>query len=77
MNTATSVVLTAGIVSVAKWSKDQQISIKMIVGIGVLALFLSVIAEANAPLAQQMGLLVLVGAVFMYGPDVVKALKLA
>lgn len=76
MNTATSVVLTGAIVAAGQWSKSKQITMKMIVGVGVLALFLAVIAEADAPLAEKLGLLVVVGAVFIYGPDVVKSLGL-
>lgn len=74
MNTTTSVVITGAIVAFGQWVQDKQITIKMVVGIGLLALFFAVISEANAEFAQQMALLVMVGAVFIYGPDVVKGL---
>ena len=59
-----------------RWLNDQPISIRMVVGVGGIALFLALIAEADVKLAQQMGLLILIGAVFLYGPPLVKALGL-
>lgn len=76
MNTATSVVIAGGLAALGTWVRDKQVTFKMVIGIGMLALFLSVIAEYNAEFAQQMAVLVLVGAVFMYGPELMTALKL-
>lgn len=76
MNPTTSVVLTGALAAAGQWAQDKQVTVKMVVGVGVLALFLAVISEANPKLAQQFGVLVLVGAVFLYGPDVAKKLGL-
>lgn len=76
MNTTTSVVLAGGLAAAGQWAQDKKVTIKMVVGVGVLALFLAVISEANPKLAQQFGVLVLVGSVFLYGPDVAKKLRL-
>lgn len=74
MKTTTSVVLTGGIVAVGQWIQDKQITFKIIVGVGITALFLAVIAESNAEFAEGLGTLILVGAIFAYAPDIVKTL---
>ncbi len=75
MSTTTAVVMTAALAVTGAWVKDKSLSIRLAVGIGGVALFLAVIAEADAKLAQQLGVLILIGAVFVYGPDIVKAVN--
>lgn len=77
MNTTTSVVLTGALVALGQWTNDKQVTVKMVVGVGLVALFLAAMSEVNQPLAQQFGVLILVGAVFIYGPDVMKGLGVA
>lgn len=76
MKTTTSVVLTGAIVAAGQWADDKQISIKMVVGVGILALSLAALSEVNTQLAEQFGVLILVGAFLIYVVPVTKALKL-
>lgn len=73
MNPTTAVVLTGAMTAAGQWADKKQITMRMVVGIGIYAIGLSVLAEADAKLASQFGLLVLIGAVFIYGPAVFKA----
>lgn len=76
MKTTTSVVLTGAIVAAGQWADDKQISIKMVVGVGILALSLAALSEVNSTIAEQFGVLILVGAFLIYVVPVTKALKL-
>lgn len=74
MNTTTSTVLTAVIVTTGQWSQGKSLSIRIFVGMGMVAIFLAVIAEADAEMAQKFGALILIAAVFLYGPSITKKL---
>lgn len=72
MNTTSSAVLTGVIVGVGRWAKNQDINMKVVISITFMAIILAVLGEVNEKFSQQMGVLVLVAAVFTYGPDIVK-----
>lgn len=75
MDTTTSVVLAVIITAVGEWSKDDgKVSIKLVVGMMVLALFLSAMDSANSELARKFALLILVGAVFVNAIPISKKL---
>lgn len=74
MNTTSSVVLTGLVVTAGQWSENKQVPIKTFVGVGVFAIFLAAIGEANALLAQQFGTLVLVTALLYYAIPIGKGL---
>lgn len=75
MDTTTSVVAAVLIVAVGQWSKkDGKISIKLVIGMMFLAIFLSALSSANEKLAQQFAALILVGAVFTYFMPIAKKL---
>jgi hypothetical protein len=77
MNTTASVVLTGVVVTAGRWSKGQGITTKVVVGAGFLTVALAAMSQVNAGLAQQFGLLVLIGAVLVYGVDIAKKTGLA
>lgn len=77
MKTVTTVVGTGGIVALSRWSNDKTIDARMVLGLSVLALGLAALTEANAPLAENLGTLVFVTALLLYGPTVVKGLGLS
>lgn len=63
MDTTTSVVLTSVIVAVGQWSKkDGKITIKLVIGMMVLAIILAAMESGNEKLARQFAALILVGA---------------
>lgn len=70
MNTTTSVLLTGVIVVVGRWAKEQGITSRIVIGVIVLALFLSLLGQSQAKLANQFGLLILITAMFTYGPAI-------
>lgn len=77
MDTTTSTVAAVLIVTVGQWAKkDGKISIKLVIGMMVLTLMLSMIGSANEKFAKQLSALILVGAVFTYFMPITKKLGL-
>lgn len=78
MDTTSSTVAAVIIVVVGQWAKDKEnsVSIKLVVGMMVLVLMLSMLSSANEKFAQQLSALILVGAVFTYAMPIVKKLGL-
>lgn len=75
MDTTTSVVLAVVIVTVGKWAeKDGKISIKLVIGMMFLTLFLSAMENSNEKLARQFAALVLVGAILTHIVPITKKL---
>ena len=77
MNTTTIVVATAALVVAGRWADDKKIDVSIAVGAGALAVSLSLIAAADARLAQQFALLVLMLAAFRYVPPIARAINQA
>lgn len=72
MNTTTSAVATGAIVAVGRWSQGKSVGVEIAIGSAGVALILSLLASANSELAQQFGLLILLGATFVYLPGLVE-----
>jgi hypothetical protein len=72
MNPTNAVVLTGVTVLLGKWSANQPINVRIVVGITGAALGLSVISEVNEGLASKISVLMLIGAAFMYVPAIAK-----
>lgn len=72
MNTTNAVLMTGLIVVAGRWSSDKPLDIKLAVGTAGLALFLAVLNSNSPELASKFAVLILVGAVFMYGPGIAK-----
>lgn len=77
MDTSTSMLLTGLVVTGGQIAKGNGISIKIIVAVLFLAMVLSVMGDANSELSKKFGLLILVVAVFAYGPAIIKGTGLA
>lgn len=75
MDTTTSVVLAVIITAVGEWSKpDGKLSVKLVIGMMVLTLFLSAMDSANSELSKKFALLILVGAIFANAIPITKKL---
>lgn len=62
MDTTTAVVMAVIVTAVGEWSKPEgKVSIKLVIGMMVLALFLSGMESVNADLARKFAVLILVG----------------
>jgi hypothetical protein len=77
MNTTTSAVMTGAVVYGGRGAKGQPADIKVAIGTAGIAIILSLLAQTNEKLAQQFGLLILVGATFVYLPTMVQKLGLS
>lgn len=74
MDTPTAVVGTGVVVAVGHWAKDEIISIRVFVGLGVYAIGLALLGATNAQFAGQIATLVLVAAFMAYMIPIAKAL---
>jgi hypothetical protein len=71
--TTNSVVATAAIVTVGKWTNDEKMTPRVIVGGAFLAIGLALMEQANQRFAQRFAVLILVVAMFMYVPHIAYA----
>ncbi len=76
MDTTTSVFLTGVVVTIGRWSEGKTLTIRIVVGAAVLAIFLSVLSNADEKLARGMAVLVLVTALLTYVLPITKKLAL-
>lgn len=74
MDTTTATVATGVVVAVGQWSRKKKVDVKIVVGTAATAIFLAVIGSSNEKLASQFAVLILVGAVFIYGIDIAETL---
>jgi hypothetical protein len=75
MDTTQAAVLTGVVVTVGQWAKEGKgPSIKIVVGATVLAFMLAGISAGNDELGSRFAALVLVGALMVYVPSIVKKL---
>jgi hypothetical protein len=63
-------ITTTVIVVVGQWSQDKPITARIVVGGGVASLALSVMNESAPQVASRFALLLLVIALFTYGPAI-------
>lgn len=76
MTPLNSAVLTGLTVTLGLWSENKKLSINIVVGVTVLAVFLSVLESSRADLARAFGTLILVGAVLRYAIPITSKLGL-
>jgi hypothetical protein len=74
MDAITSTVGTGLIVAVGRWSQEKAIDAKMFVGLGAVAVFLSLIAATDAGLGDKFALLIFISAALFYGTAIGKKL---
>lgn len=72
MNTTNWVLLTGLVVVAGHWANGKPLDIRLAVGTAGIALFLAVINASSPELASRFAALVLIGAVFIYGPGIAK-----
>lgn len=72
MNTTSAVMLTGLLVVGGYWSQDQKLNLRIAIGVVALALFLSVLDGYSPDIAGKFAVLVLITAVFLYGPAIAK-----
>lgn len=78
MNAVSSALMTGGLVITANVLADRPwITARQAIGTGVYLFLLAALSQADAPLADKLALLVLLGAVFLYAPGVVRGLGVA
>jgi L-lactate permease len=77
MNTTQTVVATAAIVVAGRWQQEKPIDVGIAVGGGVFAIGLSILSNFNEEFAKLMGYVVLVAALYMYGPTLANKLGFA
>lgn len=76
MTPLNAAVLTGLTVTLGRWAEGKKLSINVVIGVTVLAIFLSVLESTRGDLAKAFGMLILVGAVLRYGIPLTKKLGL-
>lgn len=75
MNT-TNWTLLAGVVVIAgRWGRNKPMDVPAVVALFVVALGLTLISSANEEIANGMAVLILLGVVYEYGPDILDRLN--
>lgn len=77
MDTSTSMILLAIVVTTGKWSKGKGLDVRTVIQAVFLALMLAVIGESQPAFAKKFGILILVGAVFYYAPSILEKTSLS
>lgn len=77
MPTTVTVVGTVAIVALGRWSQDKPITMKFAVGTGIYAVIIAMVTSGNQKFGEQLALLVLVSAFFMYIQSIARGLGLA
>lgn len=72
METTNAVVGVALITVAGRWSEGKPLDIKIAIGMGALAIFLSAFNDSYPELTSKFTILILVSAVFIYGPAIFK-----
>lgn len=71
MNPTSAIVLAGGLVALGKWSKGQKLDMHFVISASFVAITLTVLAEINDKFARAMSVLILVAALYAYGPSIV------
>lgn len=72
-----SMVLTGVTVVAGQWSKGNLLPARAVIGLGFTAIVIALLSEADPEFGAQFALLVLIGAIFVYGPSIAKKLGVA
>lgn len=70
MNAGSALALTAAVVALGRWARDERLEPKVILALGFIALMVAILKEGNDKFARQFATLILVGAVVMNGKDI-------
>lgn len=77
MNPVNSSVLTGVIVVLGRWSEGKTVEIKTVIAVTILALFLSLMEQGNAKLANGFALLIIIAATMRYAIPITKKLGIS
>lgn len=77
MDTTSAMLLTTLVVVGGKWSSNDTVSFRLVFGSFITAILLAVMAKENEKFAGQLAVLILVSAVFMYAPSIIKKTGIA
>lgn len=72
MNVTNAAVLTGVIVVAGHWAQDKQLNVRIAIGTGGLAIGLAIMNDSAPDLASKFATLIVIAAVFLYGPAIVK-----
>lgn len=74
MNPANAAILTGVIVTLGRWSEGKKIDIRVVVGVTLLALFLSIMSQTQNKMATGFSLLIVIAALLKYTIPISKRL---
>lgn len=74
MDTTTATLLTGTIVAIGRWSQDKTWNARIVIGVVILALFLSLLGQSQPKLASRYGALILIIATLGYAPSILAKL---
>lgn len=67
---ATMAFATGALTVMGRWSQGKKVEPRVVIGLIGLLIFLSLLGEADQRLSMAFAAMVLVSALFMYGPDI-------
>lgn len=70
MPTGSAVALTVAVVALGRWAQGKKLDMAVILALAFIGLMIAVIQEGNAKFGKQFAVLILVGAVAVYGVDI-------
>lgn len=70
MPTGSSVALTVAVVALGRWAQGKNMDMAVILSLAFIGLVLAVMQEGNPKFGKQMAVLILVGAIAVYGRDI-------
>lgn len=74
MDVGTSVIGTGVVVTVGRWAQGKSLDIKQFVGIGVFAIGIAFVQQANQPFAEKFALMLFIAALMYYLVPITKKL---
>jgi hypothetical protein len=77
VNTTSSLMLTGGIVTLGRWAEGKPLSMRVVLGAGFVALMLAGVSNADKEFGRKFALLILVIALYAYGPPILTRSGLA
>lgn len=69
-STTNAIVLTGAVVTVGRWAEGKPLSIKVVTGGAIAAVSLALVSEVAPQVGTQLGIVVVVVALFTYFPPI-------
>lgn len=74
MNPVVAALVTSAITVLSRWSRGNQVSIDVVVGLAGIAIGLSILEQIDSKFARAMGVLIVVGTLVAQGPTLFDAI---